>query len=105
MDTLQAEIDKFSIAEKDYKQEITKQSNTIFSLTAFLAFVVLIVFGFAYKSGTWVDNILVIVIRLTITGFIVMLGFFLAFIATMGPPIAPHIWNGGLQWKLRPHRR
>ena len=32
------------------------------------------------KSDTWVDNILVIVIRLAITGFIVMLGFFLAFV-------------------------
>ena len=28
------------------------------------------------KTDTWVDNVLVIVIRLTITGFIVMLGFF-----------------------------
>lgn len=53
------------------------------------------------KNDTWVDNILVIVIRLTITGFIVMLGFFLAFIATMGPPIAPHIWNGGLDGGIR----
>lgn len=53
------------------------------------------------KNDTWVDNILVIVIRLTITGFIVMLGFFLAFIATMGPPIAPHIWNGGLDAGIR----
>ena len=30
-----------------------------------------------------------------------MLGFFLAFIATMGPPIAPHIWNGGLDGGIR----
>ena len=53
------------------------------------------------KNDTWVDNILVIVIRLAITGFIVMLGFFLAFIATMGPPIAPHIWNVGLDGGIR----
>ena len=53
------------------------------------------------KNDTWVDNVLVIVIRLTITGFIVMLGFFLAFVATMGPPIAPHIWNVGLDGGIR----
>ena len=53
------------------------------------------------KEDTWSDSLLVIVIRLTITGFIVMLGFFLAFIATMGPPIAPHIWNVGLDGGIR----
>src|SRR5699024_10971020 len=53
------------------------------------------------KNDTWVDNVLVIVIRLTITGFIVMLGFFLAFVATMGPPIAPLILNVGLDGAIR----
>ena len=53
------------------------------------------------KEDSWADKILVIVIRLTITGLIVMLGFFLAFAATMGPPIAPHIWNGNLDGGIR----
>ena len=53
------------------------------------------------KNGTWVNNVLVIVIRLAITGFIVTLGFYLAFASTMGPPIAPIIlpenWTKKLQ--------
>ena len=53
------------------------------------------------KTDTWVDNVLVILIRLIITGFIVMFWFFLAFVSTMGPPIAPHIWNGGLDAGIR----
>jgi len=53
------------------------------------------------KNGTWVNNVLVIVIRLAITGFIVTLGYYLAFASTMGPPIAPHIWNGGLDAVIR----
>ena len=53
------------------------------------------------KEDSWADKILVIVIRLTITGLIVMLGFFLAFAATMGPPIVPHIWNGNIDGIIR----
>ena len=51
MDTIQAEMDKFSISEHDYTQQITKQKNTIFRLKALLALIVLILLGFAFKSG------------------------------------------------------
>lgn len=50
-DTLQAEMDRLSISEHDYTQQITKQKNTIFRLTALLALIVLILLGFAFKSG------------------------------------------------------
>lgn len=53
------------------------------------------------NDDTWVDTVLVILIRLIITGFIGTLGFFLAFAGTMGPPIAVHIWNGGLDGGIR----
>lgn len=53
------------------------------------------------KDDTWVDTVFLIMIRLITTGFIVTLGFFLAFAATMGPAIAPHIWNGGLDGGIR----
>ncbi|TXD97830.1 hypothetical protein ES754_02370 [Psychrobacter frigidicola] len=36
-----------------------------------------------------------------ITSFSVVLGYLLASAATMGPPIAPHIWNGGLDGGIR----
>ena len=49
MDTIQAEMDKFSISEHDYTQQITKQQNTIFRLTAMLTVLLLIVLGFAFK--------------------------------------------------------
>ena len=51
MDTIQAEMDKFAIYEHDYTQQITKQKNTIFRLKALLALIVLILLGFAFKSG------------------------------------------------------
>ena len=51
MDTIQAEMDKFSISEHDYTQKITKQKNTIFRLKAMLTVLLLILLGFAFKSG------------------------------------------------------
>ena len=51
MDTIQAEMDKFAIYEHDYTQQITKQKNTIFRLKALLVLIVLILLGFAFKSG------------------------------------------------------
>ena len=51
MHTIQAEMDKFSVSEHDYTQQITKQQNTIFRLKALLALIVLILLGFAFKSG------------------------------------------------------
>ena len=49
MDTIQAEMDKFSISEHDYTQQITKQQNTIFRLKAMLTVLLLILLGFAFK--------------------------------------------------------
>ena len=49
MDTIQAEMDKFSISEHDYTQKITKQKNTIFRLKAMLTVLLLILLGFAFK--------------------------------------------------------
>ena len=51
MDTIQAEMDKFAISEHDYTQQITKQKNTIFRLKAMLTVLLLILLGFAFKSG------------------------------------------------------
>ena len=51
MPTIQAEMDKFSISEHDYTQQITKQKNTIFRLKAMLTVLLLILLGFAFKSG------------------------------------------------------
>ena len=51
MPTIQAEMDKFAIYEHDYTQQITKQKNTIFRLKALLVLIVLILLGFAFKSG------------------------------------------------------
>ena len=51
MDTIQAEMDIFSISEHDYTQKITKQKNTIFRLKAMLTVLLLILLGFAFKSG------------------------------------------------------
>ena len=49
MDTIQAEMDKFSISEHDYTQQITKQQNTIFRLKAMLTVLLLILLVFAFK--------------------------------------------------------
>ena len=49
MDTIQAEMDKFSISEHDYTQQITKQQNTIFRLKAMLTVLLVILLGFAFK--------------------------------------------------------
>ena len=51
MDTMQAEMDKFSISEHDYTQQITKQKNTIFRLKAMLTVLFVILLGFAFKLG------------------------------------------------------
>lgn len=55
-----------------------------------------------YQEGDgWIDTVLRLVSRLIISGFAVIFGYLLAFGATMGPPIAPHIWDGGLDWGIR----
>jgi len=51
MDTIQAEMDKFSISEHAYTQQITKQKNTIFRLKAMLTVLFVILLGFAFKLG------------------------------------------------------
>jgi septal ring factor EnvC (AmiA/AmiB activator) len=51
MPTIQAEMDKFSKSEHDYTQQITKQKNTIFRLKAMLTVLLVILLGFAFKSG------------------------------------------------------
>ena len=53
------------------------------------------------NTDNWIDIVLIIFIRLVITGFTLMFGYLLAFGATMGPPIAPHVWNGNLDWGIR----
>ena len=51
MPTIQAEMDKFSKSEKEYKQQITKAKNTIFSLKALLSLIILIVLALGFKFG------------------------------------------------------
>ena len=51
MHTIQAEMDKFSKSEKEYKQQITKAKNTIFSLKALLSLIILIVLALGFKFG------------------------------------------------------
>lgn len=53
------------------------------------------------KEDTWINTAIITVIRLMITGFSMVSGYLLAFAATMGPPIAPHIWNGDLDFSIR----
>lgn len=53
------------------------------------------------RGDTWVDTAIITAIRFMIAGFTMILGYLLAFAATMGPPIAPHIWNGGLDKTIR----
>ncbi|WP_352337118.1 hypothetical protein [Psychrobacter sp. 16-MNA-CIBAN-0192] len=53
------------------------------------------------NTDNWIDIVLIVFIRLVITGFTLMFGYLLAFGATMGPPIAPHVWNGNLDWGIR----
>ena len=43
------------------------------------------------RDDTWVDTAIITAIRFMIAGFTMILGYLLAFAATMGPPIAPHI--------------
>ena len=54
MDTIQAEMDKFSISEHDYTQQITKQKNTIFSLKALLALIIILVLALGFKFGIFI---------------------------------------------------
>ena len=51
MDTIQAEMDRFSKSEQEYKQQITKAKNTIFSLKALLSLIILIVLALGFKFG------------------------------------------------------
>lgn len=51
MDAIQAEMDKFSKSEQEYKQQITKAKNTIFSLKALLSLIVVIVLALGFKFG------------------------------------------------------
>jgi len=51
MDAIQAEMDKFSKSEQEYKQQIKKAKNTIFSLKALLSFIVVIVLALGFKFG------------------------------------------------------
>ena len=51
MDAIQAEMDKFSKSEQEYKQQIKKAKNTIFSLKALLSFIVVIVVALGFKFG------------------------------------------------------
>ena len=51
MDTIQAEMDKFSISEQEYKQQITEAKNTIFYLKVILILIVVMVLGLGYKEG------------------------------------------------------
>ena len=53
------------------------------------------------RDDTWVDTAIITAIRFMIAGFTMILGYLLAFAATMGPPIAPHIWNGNLDGGIR----
>ena len=53
------------------------------------------------RDDTWVDTAIITAIRFMIAGFTMISGYLLAFAATMGPPIAPHIWNGGLDFGIR----
>lgn len=53
------------------------------------------------RDDTWVDTAIITAIRFMIAGFTMVSGYLLAFAATMGPPIAPHIWNGGLDKTIR----
>ena len=54
MDTIQAEMDKFAISEHDYTQQITKQKNTIFSLKALLALIIILVLALGFKFGIFI---------------------------------------------------
>ena len=51
MPTIQAEMDRLSISEHNYTQQITKQKNTIFRLTALLSLIILIVLALGFKFG------------------------------------------------------
>ena len=53
------------------------------------------------RGDTWVDTAIITAIRFMIAGFTMILGYLLAFAATMGPPIAPYIWNGNLDFGIR----
>ena len=51
MDTIQAEMDKFSMSEVEYKEKIKIAHDTIFRLKAMLTVLLVILLGFAFKSG------------------------------------------------------
>jgi DNA repair exonuclease SbcCD ATPase subunit len=51
MDAIQAEMDKFAKSEQDYKQQVTRAKNTIFSLKALLVLIVVIFLALGFKLG------------------------------------------------------
>ena len=51
MDTIQAEMDKFSMSEVEYKEKIKIAHDAIFRLKAMLTVLLVILLGFAFKSG------------------------------------------------------
>jgi DNA repair exonuclease SbcCD ATPase subunit len=51
MDAIQAEMNKFAKSEQDYKQQVTRAKNTIFSLKALLALIVVIFLALGFKLG------------------------------------------------------
>ncbi|WP_180095374.1 MULTISPECIES: hypothetical protein [unclassified Acinetobacter] len=51
MDAIQAEMDKFSMSEVEYKEKIKIAHDTIFRLKAMLTVLLVILLGFAFKSG------------------------------------------------------
>ena len=51
MDAIQAEMDKFSMSEVEYKEKIKIAHDAIFRLKAMLTVLLVILLGFAFKSG------------------------------------------------------
>jgi hypothetical protein len=50
MDAIQAEMDKFSMSEVEYKEKIKIAHDTIFRLKAMLTVLLVILLGFTFKS-------------------------------------------------------
>ena len=51
MDAIQAEMDKFSMSDVEYKEKIKIADDAIFRLKAMLTVLLVILLGFAFKSG------------------------------------------------------
>ena len=49
----------------------------------------------------WVVLVVNSIARLAITIFCIMVGYLLAFLASMGLTIAPEVWDGGLDMLIR----